>query len=211
MTTIGVEPAFDALVDAEMVDQVKFSSPDEYVFRQPLIRTVAYETLLQAERADVHRRVAAAIEARDPTLVDQNAALIGEHLEAAGDNGAAYGWHMRAGAWSRNRDISAARLSWARARHVAQALPVDDPNRLGMRIAAGTLLCATAYRTAESMSHSGFQEVRDARLGSGGQAVAGAGHARAVHRPHGARQRRPKHPRWAPRWGRCSRPSTIPR
>lgn len=167
LTTIGVEPAFDALVDAEMVDQVKFSSPEEYVFRQPMIRTVAYETLLLAERADVHRRVAAAIEAREPALVDQNAALIGEHLEAAGDNGAAYGWHMRAGGWSRNRDIAAARLSWARARHVAQALPADEPNRLAMRIAAGTLLCATAYRTAESMSHSGFQEVRELAAAAG--------------------------------------------
>lgn len=167
LTTIGVEPAFDALVDAEMVDQVRFSSPEEYVFRQPMIRTVAYETLLLAERADVHRRVAAAIEAREPALVDQNAALIGEHLEAAGDNAAAYGWHMRAGAWSRNRDIAAARLSWSRARHVAQALPADDPNRLAMRIAAGTLLCATAYRTAESMSHSGFQEVRELAAAAG--------------------------------------------
>jgi adenylate cyclase len=167
LTTIGVEPAFDALVDAEMVDQVKFSSPEEYVFRQPMIRTVAYETLLRAERADVHRRVAAAIEAREPALVDQNAALIGEHLEAAGDNGAAYGWHMRAGAWSRNRDIAAARLSWARAQHVAQSLPADDPNRLAMRIAAGTLLCATAYRTAESMSHSGFQEVCELAAAAG--------------------------------------------
>jgi len=167
LTTIGVEPAFDALVDAEMVDQVKSSSPEEYVFRQPMIRTVAYETLLLAERADLHRRVAAAIEAREPALVDQNAALIGEHLEAARDYGVAYGWHMRAGAWSRNRDIAAARLSWARARHVAQALPADEPNRLAMRIAAGTLLCATAYRTAESMSHSGFQEVRELATAAG--------------------------------------------
>ena len=167
LTTIGVEPAFDALVEAEMVDQVKSSSPGEYVFRQPLIRTVAYETLLRAERADVHRRVAAAIQAREPALVDQNAALIGEHLEAAGDYGAAYGWHMRAGAWSRNRDIAAARVSWARARHVAQALSADDPNRLAMLIAAGTLLCATAYRTAESMSDSGFQEVRELAAAAG--------------------------------------------
>ncbi|MCV7419164.1 AAA family ATPase [Mycobacterium yunnanensis] len=167
LETIGVVPAFDALVEAEMVDQVKSSSSDEYVFRQPLIRTVAYETLLLAERAEVHRRVAAAIETAEPTLAEQNAALIGEHLEAAGDFGAAYGWHMRAGAWSRNRDIAAARLSWARARHVAYALPADDPGRLAMRIAAGTLLCATAYRTAESMSDSGFHEVRELAAAAG--------------------------------------------
>jgi len=37
--------------------------------------------------------------------------LIAEHLEAAGDPRAAYAWHMRAGAWSNNRDIRAARIS----------------------------------------------------------------------------------------------------
>lgn len=161
LTAIGMAPSFDALVDAELVDQVKFSSPEEYVFRQPLIRTVAYESQLKADRADVHRRVAAAIQEREPGLVDENAALIGEHLEAAGDIGTAYGWHMRAGAWSRNRDIAAARMSWARARNAAQALPADDPDRLSMCILAGTLLCATSYRTVESMSDSGFLEIRE--------------------------------------------------
>ena len=40
----------------------------------------------------LHRRLAAAIEQDD-----QNAALIAEHLEAAGDLRSAYEWHMRAG------------------------------------------------------------------------------------------------------------------
>ena len=31
---------------------------------------------------------------------EENAALIAEHLEAAGDLHAAYGWHMRAGSWA---------------------------------------------------------------------------------------------------------------
>ena len=45
---------------------------------------------------------------RDPASADENAALIAEHLEAAGDQHAAYAWHMRAGAWSTTRDIAAA-------------------------------------------------------------------------------------------------------
>ena len=75
----------------------------------------------------MHRRLAAAIEARDPQSVDENAALIAEHLEAAGDLHAAYGWHMRAATWATNRDIAAARLSWERARKIADALPAEDP------------------------------------------------------------------------------------
>ncbi len=39
---------------------------------------------------------------------DENAALIAEHLEAAGDLRTAYGWHMRAATWATNRDITAA-------------------------------------------------------------------------------------------------------
>ena len=167
MTAIGINPSFEALVEAELVDQAKFSSLEEYVFRQPLIRTVAYESQLWADRADVHRRVAAAIQERESGQNDENAALIGEHLEAAGDLRAAYDWHMRAGAWSRNRDIAAARMSWARARNAALALPDEDPERLSMRILAGTLLCATAYRMVESMSDSGFEEIRELSAATG--------------------------------------------
>ena len=46
---------------------------------------MAYESQLKSDRAELHRRVAAAIEAGDPESADENAALIAEHLEAAGD------------------------------------------------------------------------------------------------------------------------------
>ena len=96
---------------------------------------MAYESQLKSDRARLHRRLAAAIEAGDPESADQNAALIAEHLEAAGDLHAAYGWHMRAATWATSRDIAAARRSWERARKIADALPAEDPNRAAMRIA----------------------------------------------------------------------------
>jgi adenylate cyclase len=107
---------------------------------------VAYESQLKSDRAQRHRRLAAAIESRDPVSADEDAALIAEHLEAAGDLHAASDWHMSAGAWATNRYIAAARLSWERARRVADALPGDHPNRLSMRIAPRTLLCGNAWR-----------------------------------------------------------------
>ena len=146
LTLLGIEPVVEDLVAAELIDQVRFTRQPEYVFHHPLIRTVAYESQLKSDRAELHRRVAAAIEARDPESVDENAALIAEHLEAAGDLHAAYGWHMRAATWATNRDIAAARLSWERARKIADALPADDPNRAAMRIAPRTMLCGTAWR-----------------------------------------------------------------
>ena len=94
--------------------------------------------------------------------MEQNAALIAEHLEAAGELHTAYGWHMRAATWATNRDIDAARLSWERARTIADALPDDDPDQLSMRIAPRTMLCATAYRTrAIQVAGDRFDELRE--------------------------------------------------
>ena len=117
----------DELVAAQLVDQVRFTRQPEYVFHHPLIRAVAYESQLKSDRAELHRRLAAAIEDRNVESVDENAAMVAEHLEAAGDLHAAYTWHMRAGKWATNRDIAAARLSWERAERIADALPADDP------------------------------------------------------------------------------------
>ena len=63
---LGVDPVLDELVGGELIDQVRFTREPEYVFHHPLIRTVAYESQLKSDRAQLHRRVAAAIEARDP-------------------------------------------------------------------------------------------------------------------------------------------------
>jgi predicted ATPase len=101
-------------VGGELIDQIRFTREPEYVFHHPLIRTVAYESQLKSDRAELHRRVAAAIESRDPAAAEENAALIAEHLEAASEMHAAYGWHMRAATWATNRDIAAARQSWER-------------------------------------------------------------------------------------------------
>ena len=131
------------------------------MFHHPLIRAVAYEAQLKSDRADLHRRVASAIEQQNAGSLDENAALIAEHLEAAGDLRAAFDWHMRAGAWSNSRDVAAARVSWDRARQVADVLPDDDPDRTAMRIAPRTILCATGWRVHANDSHVRFEELRE--------------------------------------------------
>ena len=160
LASLGVDPVVDELMAAELVDQVRFTPRAEYAFRHPLIRTVAYESQLKADRARLHRRLAAAIEAREPESADQNAALIAEHLEAAGDLHAAYGWHMRAARWATSRDIVAARRSWERARTIADALPTEGPDQAAMRIAPRTMLCGTAYRVHANDAGARFDELR---------------------------------------------------
>ena len=161
LTALGVEAVVDDLLAAQLIDQVRFTRQPEYVFHHPLIRTVAYEAQLKSGRAELHRRVAAAIESRDPVAADENAALIAEHLEAAGDLHTAYGWHMRAATWATYRDIAAARLSWERATRIADALPAEDPDRAALRIAPRTMLCGTAWRVHADISGTYFEELQE--------------------------------------------------
>ncbi len=149
---------------------MRFTREPEYVFHHPLIRTVAYESQLKSDRAELHGRVAAAIEAHDPASADQNAALIAEHLKAAGDLHAAYGWHMRAATWATNRDIAAAQLSWERAEKITDALPPDDPNWAAMRIAPRTMLCAIACRVHIKVAGARFDELRELCTAAGDKA-----------------------------------------
>jgi len=170
LETLGTDPALEELIATEFIDQITFTRQPEYVFHHPLIRTVAYESQLKSDRAELHGRIAAAIESRDPAAADENAALLAEHLEAAGDLYAAYGWHMRAATWATSRDITAAYLSWQRAIRIADALPVDDPNQATMRIAPRTMLCGNAWRVHEHVAGTQFEELRQLCTAAGDKA-----------------------------------------
>jgi adenylate cyclase len=161
LSRLGVDPAVDELMRAELIDQVRFTPRAEYAFHHPLIRAVAYESQLKADRSEWHKRLAAVIEADEPESVDENAALIAQHLEAAGEARQAYGWHMRAGRWLTTRDISSARNSWERARQIADALPGDDPERTAMRIATRTKVCGTAWRGPDPDVAARVEELRE--------------------------------------------------
>ena len=160
LAALDVDAVFDDLLGAELIDQVRFTPAAEYAFCHPLIRAVAYESQLKSDRAQWHRRLAGAIQESAPGSVEENAALIAEHLEAAGELHAAYGWHMRAATWSTHRDIAAARVSWERARQIADALPAGHRGCTQMRIAPRTMLCGAGWRVdAHIAGH--FQELRE--------------------------------------------------
>ena len=154
------EIVLNELLEAEIIDQVESAPSVEFAFRHPLIRTVAYESQLRVERAGLHRRVADAITESSPALADQNAALIADHLEAAGDLRAAFDWHTRAGSWSIDRDRAAARSRWQRARLLADKMPADA-DRIALQIASRTLLCSTVWLTGGSVDDIGFDELRE--------------------------------------------------
>ncbi|WP_102145960.1 adenylate/guanylate cyclase domain-containing protein, partial [Mycobacterium hubeiense] len=177
---LGIDAVVDELLGMELIDQVRFTPSAEYAFHHPLIRAVAYESQLKSDRAQWHRRLAAAIESRDPAAAEENAALIAEHLEAAGDLYTAYRWHMRAATWATYRDIAAARQSWERAQAIADALPAEDPNRTPMRIAPRTMLCAIAWRLHANVAGDRIDELRELCTAAGDKASLAIGMAGLV-------------------------------
>ena len=76
--------------------------------------------------------------------MEENAALIAEHLEAAGELHAAYGWHS-APPHGRPTAISAPPGSAGSGPAASPThYPTDsDPDQLSMRIAPRTMLCVT--------------------------------------------------------------------
>ena len=113
LAALGIDAVFDELLGAELIDQVRFTPSAEYAFRHPLIRAVAYESQLKSDRAEWHRRLAAAIEERAPGSVEENAALIAEHLRG------------------RRRAARGVRLAHARRRVVDQPRHRRRPAQLG--------------------------------------------------------------------------------
>ena len=158
---LGVDAALDQLIAAELIEPVLFSREDRFAFRHPMIRTVAYESQLRSDRAEIHRNLASVLERSDPGAADENAALIAEHYDAAGEWAAAYDWHMRAASWSASRDIRAAQTNWRRARDAADRLPGQDSDTLAKRVAARTSLCASAWRSDDAIADTGFDELRE--------------------------------------------------
>ena len=66
---------------------------------------------------------------------------------------------MRAGNWSQFRDFDAARLSWERARAVADRMPAG-PGRDAMRVTPRALLCASSWRVVAAVDDAAFDELR---------------------------------------------------
>ncbi|OBF96101.1 adenylyl cyclase [Mycobacterium sp. 852002-51152_SCH6134967] len=164
----AVTPGLAELVAAEMIDQTEFVPQQRYCFHHPLVRAVAYDSQLSATRSRAHRRLAAAIEARDPSAADQNAALIATHLEAAGELSSAYQWHMRASEWLRPRDLAAARMGWENARRIADQLHDNDSDVIAMRVAPRTMLMSTLLYVGDaSDTDERYEDFRDLAMAAG--------------------------------------------
>jgi class 3 adenylate cyclase/tetratricopeptide (TPR) repeat protein len=98
--------ALATLRSAEYVHQLALYPVAQYTFKHPLTQEVAHDSLLRERRRAIHAAVAKAIEARSTDL-EEDAALLAHHYEAAGDAVTASRWHLRAADWIGPNDVYA--------------------------------------------------------------------------------------------------------
>ena len=129
--------ALRALEGAELVyEQVLFPEV-EYAFKHPLTQEVAYRSQLADRRARVHAAVARAIAALYPEKLDERAALLAHHWEAAGDLLEAARWSGRAAEWAGTNDTAEALRHWGKVRTLLERVPESaETSALGLRARA---------------------------------------------------------------------------
>ena len=116
----------DALLQlrrAEMLYELPTFRKGVHTFRHPLIQDVAYHSLLQSRRRELHARVARALSEQFADRLDEYASLIGFHLEQAGDMLPAAQAHARAAIWIGAKDPSQALRSWLKTRELLIGQP----------------------------------------------------------------------------------------
>lgn len=131
-----LESALRALIAAELLYEQELYPETVYRFKHPLTREVAYRSQLGERRAAVHRRVAMALEQLYSERLDERAALVAQHWEAAGDALAAARWYARAGAWVGLSDIAQAVGHWRKVSELVQGLP-DSTEATALALDAG--------------------------------------------------------------------------
>ena len=109
-------------------------------FRHPLIQEVAYRSLLQERRRDLHSKVARAIEGIFKDRMEERASLLAYHLEQAGENLKAAQQNMRSAVWIGANDPSQALRSWKKVRELLSNLPSSQPIDYLKMMASGQIV-----------------------------------------------------------------------
>ncbi len=115
-----LDQAIRTLIETEFLHEAALYPVQILAFRHPLTQEVAYGSQLAHARARAHTAVAMGLQATDPERADENAGLIAQNYERAGDAMKAGEWHLRAITWTGLRDPMAS------IRHALQIVDLDD-------------------------------------------------------------------------------------
>jgi class 3 adenylate cyclase/tetratricopeptide (TPR) repeat protein len=134
-----LQDALAALVAGEFVHEQELYPEVVYAFRHPLTQEVAYESQLADRRAAVHAAIARALLDQSPERMNERAALLAQHWEAAGERLEAARWNAVAGAWTGASDPKVSARHWRKVRELTDSLPRSEESvslGLAARIAA---------------------------------------------------------------------------
>ncbi len=123
---VDLEAVLHALVGAQFLYATGQYPQAEYIFKHALTQEVAYHSQLTDRRTRTHTAVAQAIEALYSDDLDERAAVLAHHHEAAGDHLPAAQWHRRAARWIGSSDIPAALHHWQQVGVLVAALPESE-------------------------------------------------------------------------------------
>jgi adenylate cyclase len=126
LAPVELEEALRDLVAGEFIYEQELYPESLYAFKHPLTREVAYGSQLGERRGGVHAAVAQAIAEHYPERLEERAALLAQHWEAAGETLEAARWHAHAAAWSGSGDPTQALRHWRSVRELTNALPESE-------------------------------------------------------------------------------------
>jgi adenylate cyclase len=112
----------------------------------PLTQEVAHRSQLAEQRARMHRRVAEAIAELYPHKLDEQAALLAHHSEAAGDMLAAAKWSARAAGWAGLSDPAAAAGHWRKVRTLVETGLPESAETMTLGLVARIWTLRLAWR-----------------------------------------------------------------
>ncbi len=129
VATLPADDTAEALLQlrrAELLYELPPFSQGIHAFRHPLIQEVAYQSVLQGRRRELHGAVALAITEHFADRIEEYSALIAFHLERAGDLLAAAQAHVRGAMWIGAKDPNQAYRSWTKARELVISQPRSE-------------------------------------------------------------------------------------
>ena len=164
-TAVGA--SLEDLVRQELVDPT--GPADDYAFKHPLTLEVAYRAQLADRRARAHAAVAGALHATHEDRLDEHAAVLAHHWEAAGEALEAARWHRRAAEWIGSKDRRESTRHWKTVCTLLEAVePTPETAEIGSQARYRRLLNAVYLGQPDDEQHQLFAEGRALAVEHGG-------------------------------------------
>ena len=164
----SLEEALRNLVAGEFVIEQELYPEAVYAFKHPLTQEVAYRSQLGERRAAIHAAVARAMAEQYPERLEERAALLAQHWEAAGEALEAARWHVRAGTWAGTKDPTASLRHWRKVRDLTDSLP-DSEETAALGLSARIFSLTFGWRLGISQEESEALFTEAERMASGAQ------------------------------------------